>query len=109
MHSFLLISETTGWIGLVVGVLGVIAAIIWGYIPKKRNETIEGLTSKLNNTRKELLSLYEDVYQLIQIEDFLEKDSGISKQQARKGFTISNRCERARIERRIDDLKKELN
>ena len=48
------------------------------------------------------------VYNLKQVEEYLEAEAGISKTEARKGYTISTRLEKGRIEKRIASLQNQL-
>lgn len=81
----------------ITGLLGVITGVIFNYVPRLRKE-------KLQKLRKELLEVYKDVECLIQIESNLLQKSNISKIQARKGFSISKRCEPKRLANRIKEL-----
>lgn len=84
-------------VALITGICSIITAIIWGYIPKQRKVEIQRL-------RKELLDVYVGAYNLKIIEDDLEKELGISRSKARKGIIITEKLERARIEKRINQL-----
>lgn len=88
-------------VALITGVCSIITAVIWGYTPRKRKEEIEKL-------KKELLDVYMSAYNLKQVEEYLESEAGISKTEARKGYTISNRLEKSRIEKRIATLQNQL-
>ncbi len=84
-------------VSFIIGVSGIITSLIFNYIPRKRNE-------KFQKLQKELLEVYKDVESLIQIESELLQKSNVSKIQARKGFTISKRCEPKRLANRIKEL-----
>jgi len=103
----------TGEISLLVSFVffaaSIIVAVIMGYIPNKRKHEIKVLKEKLKSRNNELLAVYQDVQALIQIEDYICKESSITKQEARKGYTISNRCEPKRIEKRIVELERQMN
>jgi hypothetical protein len=88
-------------VALITGVSSVTTAVIWGYVPKKRKEEIESL-------QRELLEVYMDAYNLKIIEESLENELGITKQEARKGFNISTRLEKKRIEKRISQLQSKI-
>ena len=88
-------------VALITGLSSIITAIIWGYVPKKRKEEIARL-------KKELLDVYMGAYNLKVIEESLEEDVGISKQEARRGLIITSRLEKGRIEKRITQLKSDL-
>jgi len=79
------------------GLLGIITGVIFNYVPRLRKE-------KFQKLQKELLEVYKDVESLIQIESELLQKSNMSKIQARKGFTISKRCEPKRLANRIKEL-----
>ncbi len=79
------------------GLLGIITGVIFNYVPRLRKE-------KFQKLQKELLEVYKDVKCLIQIESELLQKSNMSKIQARKGFTISKRCEPKQLANRIKEL-----
>jgi len=85
-------------VSLIIGASSIITAFIWGYIPKKRKSEIQRL-------RKELLDVYIGVYNLKIVEDDLETELGISKQHARRGLIITDKLQKNRIEKRIEQLK----
>ena len=85
-------------VSLIIGVSSIITAFIWGYVPRKRQEEIQRL-------RKELLEVYIGVYNLKSVEEDLEAEAGISKQAARKGLNITEKLQRNRIEKRIEQLR----
>lgn len=80
---------------------GIVASIIFSYVPRQRKET----TNKL---RKELYEVYIGVQQIKQVEESLEKQFGVSKQTARKGFEIPEKFEDSRIRKRINQLEKQI-
>lgn len=88
-------------VALITGISSIITAIIWGYVPKRRQEEVVRL-------KKELLDVYMGAYNLKVIEDLLEEESGISKQEARRGLIITSRLEKGRIEKRLTQLKSDL-
>lgn len=85
-------------VSLIIGASSIITAFIWGYIPRKRKNEIQKL-------RKELLEVYIGVYNLKIVEDDLETELGISKQEARRGLIITEKLQKNRIEKRIEQLK----
>lgn len=87
----------------------VVVSFCMGYVPRTRKEELEKLRLKLKQKNFELVSVYKDVYQLLQVESFLLEDAGISKQDARKGFTIRRVCHKKYVEDRIVELEEELN
>ena len=86
----------------------VVIAYFYGFVPRKRKAEADELREKINRRNLELVALYQDIQALITIEDYLCQDLGVSKQKAREGFTISRRCERKRIEKRIVELEEQL-
>lgn len=88
-------------VALITGLSSIITAIIWGYVPKRRQEEVVRL-------KKELLDVYMGAYNLKVIEDLLEEESRISKQEARRGLIITSRLEKGRIEKRLTQLKSDL-
>ena len=84
-------------VSLIIGVSSIITAFILGYVPRKRQEEIQRL-------RKELLEVYIGVLNLKSVEEDLEAEAGISKQSARKGLNITEKLQRNRIEKRIEQL-----
>lgn len=92
---------------IVLAIAGIIIACIFGFVPRVRKKELDILKKKLKQRDAELLSLYKDVYQLIQVEQHLLEVSGISKQEARKGYSISEKCEPKRVEKRIFQLEEQ--
>ena len=88
-------------VALITGVSSIITAIIWGYVPKKRKEEIVKL-------QKELLEVYVGAYNLKIIEEMLEEEAGITKQNARQVSQITNKLEKSKIEKRIAQLNSAL-
>lgn len=108
-----------GSISLIISIIlfigTVVLALSMGYLPRIRKTKIEELKQEVENTKKELkrrdielIDLYNDVYQLIQVEKFLTEDAETSKIKAREGFTISTKCEKKHIENRVNSLNEEL-
>jgi hypothetical protein len=84
-------------VAFITGVSSIITAIIWGYTPKRCKEELE-------NLRQELLDVYKGAYNLKIVGESLEADLDISKQEARKGLIFTNRLQKSRIEKRIEQL-----
>lgn len=99
-------NEISMYITFILFVASIIFAIVFGYIPQKRNKEIKSLKGKLKDREIELLAVYQDVQALIQIEDCLCKETDISKKRARELFTVSYRCEPKRVEKRIIELQR---
>nr|WP_297653464.1 hypothetical protein [uncultured Prevotella sp.] len=85
----------------ITGISSIITAIIWGYVPRKRNEEIKRL-------QKELIEVYGGVYNLKIVEEKLENELGISKAEARKGINIPKSFETKRLEKRTLELQSKL-
>ncbi len=86
----------------ITGISSIITAIIWGYVPRKRNEEIKRL-------QKELLEIYIGAYNLKVVEERLEGELGISKREARQDLQISPKLQKSNIEKRISMLQSKLN
>ncbi len=86
----------------ITGISSIITAIIWGYVPRKRNEEIKRL-------QKELLEIYIGAYNLKVVEERLEGELGISKREARQDLQISPELQKSNIEKRISMLQSKLN
>ena len=84
-------------VALITGISSIITATIWGYIPKRRKEEIKKL-------QKELLDVYIGAYNLKVVEETLEEEYGVSKIEARKDVIITDRLQKAKIEKRIAQL-----
>lgn len=95
-------------ISIVLFVGSVVIAFCLGYMPRIRKAELEKTKDSLKKRNIELVSLYKDVFQLIQVEAFLCDEAGISKQKARQGFTISEKCGKKYIENRIAKLEEDL-
>lgn len=95
-------------ITLVVCVTGIIISLIFGAEPRYYKNKYEQEQQRVMRLQNELLALYEDASQLIQIEDCLLQQIGQSKMQIRKKYSISRRCQPASIEKRIIELKRTL-
>ena len=95
-------------ITLVLFVASFIVAYFFGYQPRKGQKNIDELSERISKKNSELLAIYKDVQALIQVESYLTQELGISKQEARKGFSISQRCEPKRIEKRIIELELQM-
>ncbi len=93
--------DTSIIVALILGASSIITSIIFGWIPRVRQ-------AKLLAQKKELLTLYEDIDKFIKIEEKLTKQLNISKIKARDGIKISEKSEPARVKRRINELKKEI-
>lgn len=87
---------------IVLSVAGIVITILCAYIPKVRKE-------KLLTAWKEMREIYADLEEFIKLEDYLEKESGISKHKARSMVNISSRCQPKRISRRIRELDTKIN
>ena len=85
----------------ITGISSIITAIIWGYVPRKRNEEIKRL-------QKELIEVYGGVYNLKIVEEKLENELGISKAEARKEINIPKSFETKRLEKRTLELQSKL-
>lgn len=85
-------------VSLIIGTSSIVTAFIWGYIPRKRKSEIQEL-------RKELLDVYIGVYNLKIVEEDLETELGISKQDARRGLIITDRLQKNKIGKRIEELR----
>ena len=96
-------------ITFILFIASIIVAIAMGYIPNKHKQKIKELKERLIQRNKELLAVYQDLYGLIQIEDELCKEAGVSKKEARKGYNISYRSENKRIEKRLIELERQVN
>ena len=79
----------------------IVASIIFSYVPRQRKEIIDRL-------RIELYEVYNGVEQLKQVEEDLENQLGISKQNARKNVMIPIRFEKVRLANRISQLEKQI-
>ena len=97
--------ETTELIQLVtaistalIAVCGVFSAIYWGYIPRKRQETIEQL-------QKELFDCYSDIYNLLEIEKDYMAEENLSKKKTRENRSLTRRSEPKNVQNRIEQLK----
>ena len=88
-------------IAIILGTCSIVTSIIYGYVPRKRQREI--LLAKT-----ELLQLYEDVSQLLEVEQQLLNEADISKIKARHGQSISNRCQPSNVKKRINELKIQL-
>lgn len=88
-------------VAIILGACSIISAVIFGYVPRKRQQ-------ELINAKNELLHLYIDVSHLLEVEKHLIEVSDKSKVEARKGQVISSRCEPARIKKRIRELEFQL-
>lgn len=86
----------------ITGISSIITAIIWGYVPRKRNEEIKRL-------QKELLEIYIGAYNLKVVEERLEGELGISKREARQDLQITKKLQKSNIEKRISMLQSKLN
>ena len=99
-------------IGIVFSIVlfaaSVIVAYFFGFEPRKRKADVDKLKDSVKKKNVELISLYNDVQALVQIESYLIQELGISKQKSREGYTISNRCEPKRIEKRIVELEEQI-
>lgn len=86
---------------IILSASGIVASIIFSYVPRQRKETI-------NKLRKELYEVYKGVEQIKQVEESLEKKFGVSKQNARKDVIIPERFEKTRLTKRINQLEKQI-
>ena len=85
---------------LLVGIATLLSVIIAGLL----TWTSSVKSKKLNNLSKELLELYMDVHQLLQIETDLTEEIGAKKNTVRKPYTLSKRIEPKHVEKRIAEL-----
>lgn len=88
-------------VALILGCCSIISSIIFGYLPRKRKE-------HLIRVKKELLELYKDVEQLLDIQEQLLSESETSKKIVRQGKNISYRCEKGNVRKRIRELSAQL-
>ena len=88
-------------IAIILGTCSVVASIIFGYVPRKRQREII-------QAKKELLQLYKDVSKLLEVEHLLLDEADSSKIEARRGQDISYRCEPTRVRKRINELEIQL-
>ena len=84
-------------VAAITGIASIVTAIIWGYVPRKRSQEIKRL-------RKELLEVYIGAYNHKAVEESLEAEYGVSKSIARKGFIITDKLQKSKIEKRIQSL-----
>ena len=88
-------------VAIILGACSIVTSIIFGYVPRKRQrESIQAKT--------ELLQLYKDVSQLLDVEQQLLDEADISKIKARHGQAISNRCKPSNVRKRINELSTQL-
>lgn len=88
-------------IAIILGTCSIVASIIFGYVPRKRQREI-------TQTKSELLQLYKDVSKLLEVEHQLLNEADMSKIEARRGQDISYRCEPTRVRKRINQLEMQL-
>lgn len=107
-----LLTITSSDIGLFVSIIFFVASILigyfFGYVPRKKNEDHEKLKENLKSKIGELLTLYKDIQAFIEIEQYLIQEADTSKQKARQGYTISQKCEPQRVKKRILELEDQL-
>lgn len=84
-------------IAIILGTCSIVASIVFGYVPRKRQQEII-------QTKIELLQLYKDVSKFLEVEHQLLDEADMSKIEARRGLDISYRCEPTRVRKRINEL-----
>ena len=84
-------------VSLIIAAGGIVASIIFSFVPRQRKE-------KIRKLQKELYDVYTGVVQLKILEETLEQKMGISKQSARKGFNVPDRFENSKLKKRINQL-----
>lgn len=98
----------TAILGAICTIIGALITAVAYYLSGKNKKKMELLENKVFHLRSELLQIYCDVNELLQIEAELTDLAGISKKQARKGHHISAKCQPANVQKRIDNLQKQL-
>lgn len=95
-------------ITIISSVAAIVLAFLYGFTPKVRKKELDELKKKLKSRDTELINIYKDIQAFEEIEKNLCEELSISKQEARKGYTISEKCEPARIMKRIGELEDQL-
>jgi len=95
-------------ITIISSVAAIVLAFLYGFTPKVKKKELDELKKKLISRDTELIEVYKDIQAFEEIEKFLCEELSISKQEARKGYSISEKCEPKRIEKRISQLEDQL-
>ena len=98
-------------ISLIISVLAMISTAILSYLTYRnscKQKEYDTLKNKYQNRINELITLYQDVNSLINIQDNLCQQANVSKIKARQGYIISDYCGPKHIEKRIKQLKEQL-
>lgn len=89
--------DTVVLIALILGFTNIVGSVIFGYLPRSRNE-------KLRSIEQELLRAYQDIREFQKLEHQLLIKCNISKMTARQSVDISAKSEPKRINKRITEL-----
>lgn len=95
-------------IAIILGTCSIVSSIVFGYIPRKRQQELIQTKKELIQTKNALLQLYKDVSKLLEVEHQLLDEADMSKIEARRGQDISYRCEPTRVRKRINELSAQL-